>query len=254
MNQELISEIEAEIGKITEIQLMPEQGCTSRVHRLDTTENSYIVKSSFKDKYRSWLNSEAKVLKDHRYKKALVPIYHAFIEEEEASHLIMSYVDGISLTTALKQAGSLSEKKKLIRSFGEFLNQFHESEAVTSETGSDWLDNQLTIARSYVESGQAEGDLKLLEEIISTKPHPVQQTMIHGDCTTDNVLVVNGKVELFIDVAGMTIGDPRYDEALAIRKFIGKHGFLEAFYQGYTRSRISKSEYEYFEEGLYMFF
>jgi hypothetical protein len=61
-------------------------------------------------------------------------------------------------------------------------------------------------------------------------------------------------VGVFIDVAGMTFGDPRYDEALAIRKFLDHPDYMEAFYQGYTRHRITKEEYEYFEEGLYMFF
>ncbi|EIM06311.1 hypothetical protein A1A1_12132 [Planococcus antarcticus DSM 14505] len=35
--------------------------------------------------------------------------------------------------------------------------------------------------------------------------------MIHGDFTTDNAFVKDVEVKLFIDVDGMSIGDPRYD-------------------------------------------
>ena len=78
--------------------------------------------------------------------------------------------------------------------------------------------------------------------------------MIHGDCTTDNVFVMDGEIKLFIDVAGMTIGDPRYDVSLAIRKFVDNPELLNAFYEGYTRYRVSKDEFQYFDEGLYEFF
>jgi aminoglycoside phosphotransferase len=254
MNQSLKMKIEAEFGKITAIKRMPEQGSTSKVFRLDTVHHSYILKSSFQEKYRAWLKSEAQVLQKFQYETAPLPAFHTFFEEDRASHLIMSYVNGISLTSALKQASSLSKKKALITSFGELLNRFHETEQVQPEKEHSWLERQFSLARSYVEHGQAEGDMKLLLHMISNKPAPVYQTMIHGDCTTDNVLVVNGKVQVFIDVSGMTIGDPRYDDALAIRNFLDNPDFINAFYQGYTRNRISKSEYEYFEEGLYMFF
>ena len=56
--------------------------------------------------------------------------------------------------------------------------------------------------------------------------------MIHGDCTTDNVLVLDGEVKLFIDVSGMTVGDPRYDVSLAISNFIDLPELLEFFYEG----------------------
>jgi len=75
--------------------------------------------------------------------------------------------------------------------------------------------------------------------------------MIHGDCTTDNVLVVNGKVQILIDVSGLTVGDPRYDESLAISNFIDNLDYLNAFYEGYKRYKVSREEFEYFDHGLY---
>ncbi|CAM3722350.1 phosphotransferase [Mesobacillus thioparans] len=93
-----------------------------------------------------------------------------------------------------------------------------------------------------------------MRQLESDQPQKVKQTTIHGDCTTDNELVVDGEVSLFIDVAGMTLGDPRYDESLAIRKFRDMPELLASFYEGYTRYRISDNEFRYFEEGLYEFF
>jgi aminoglycoside phosphotransferase (APT) family kinase protein len=95
---------------------------------------------------------------------------------------------------------------------------------------SDWLDVQLERAQIYVNNGQADGSQSLLDSLIRYKSKKVNQTMIHGDCTTDNVLVVDGQVSLFIDVSGMTVGDPRYDESLAIRKMIHNPELLKAFY------------------------
>ncbi|GGA71684.1 phosphotransferase [Ornithinibacillus halotolerans] len=118
----------------------------------------------------------------------------------------------------------------------------------------NWLELQLIKAEKYLKLGQAEGSAYLLDKLNSNMPAPVMQTNIHGDCTTDNVLVVDGKVQTFIDVAGMTIGDPRYDESLAISRFLENEEYVEAFYEGYTRYRVTKEEYTYFDEGLYEFF
>lgn len=105
-----------------------------------------------------------------------------------------------------------------------------------------------------MEQGVAEGGMALLESLILRKPAPVPASMIHGDCTTDNVLVTDGEVYLFIDVAGMTVGDPRYDESLATRRFRNDPELLDAFYEGYTRYRVTEEERQYFHEGLYAFF
>ena len=76
--------------------------------------------------------------------------------------------------------------------------------------------------------------------------------MIHGDCNPDNELVVDGEVNCFIDVSGMTVGDPRYDESLAIGKFTGEE--RDAFYEGYKRYRVSDEEFTYFYHGMYELF
>jgi aminoglycoside phosphotransferase (APT) family kinase protein len=240
-------------GEIIGIEKLPEQGCTSEVSHVVTKSGSYLLKSAYKEKYREWLNAEAKVLQNLSSQYSVpVPKYFGFVEERDGSHLLMSFEEGTTLTAALRKAVTLSEKERLIRSFGRFVQKLHEQDPVFN-TEDDWLDKQLIKAQLYAETGQSEGSLELLEQLKSSKPQNVKQTMIHGDCTTDNVLVINGEVEIFIDVAGMTVGDPRYDEALAIRKFRHHPDLLAAFYKGYTRYRVSQEEFQYFE-GLYDFF
>jgi aminoglycoside phosphotransferase (APT) family kinase protein len=245
------------VGEIHIDEVLSEQGWTSQVRKLVTSEGTYLLKSSYKERYRSWLKTEAQVLQRLSSEpKIPVPKYYGFVDSEEGSHLLMSFEEGITLTSALKKAESQEEREALLTSFGQFLQRFHEmipNEKLVVK-GKDWLERQLERAQVYVNRGQAEGDQGLLDTLIGNKPSQVKQTMIHGDCTTDNVLVLDGKVHRFIDVAGMTVGDPRYDEALAIRKIIKQPDDLKAFYKGYTRNRITQDEFHYFEDGLYAFF
>lgn len=203
-----------------------------------------------------WLKEEAKILeKINQEKQIPVPDYYGFIEEKDSSNLIMSFENGCTLTAALREVASPSERKSLIKSFGQFLHQFHEKKPIRIlEQEIDWLERQLVKAQNYVENGQADGSQELLNQLKAIKPFPVQQTMIHGDCTVDNVFVINGEVKLFIDIAGMTVGDPRYDISLVIRDFVDNPEFLNVFYEGYIRYRVSTEEFQYFNEGLYEFF
>ncbi|MBT2759092.1 hypothetical protein J7E71_24780 [Mesobacillus foraminis] len=61
-------------------------------------------------------------------------------------------------------------------------------------------------------------------------------------------------MKLFIDVSEMAYGDPRYDEALAIRSFLRNEEYKNSFYEGYKYNRMSKEEFIYFNDGLYEFF
>lgn len=103
---------------------------------------------------------------------------------------------------------------------------------------------------------RVDGTAELLEQLKSQKPADIGQTLIHGDCTIDNVLLQGGTVSGFIDWSGGAHGDPRYDVALAIRP---KDGLFEteedfaAFFGGYGDRIITDEEYDYFN-GLYEFF
>lgn len=255
IESELIAKLEQAAGDVQSIELQAEQGCTSRVRRVVTGTGTYILKSATDSRYREWLRVEAERLRRNGGEELLsIPKFAAFHEESDSSHLLMSCEKGITLTAALKGAAR-EEKIALLQSFGRFLHRFHERSPVESLAhGGDWLEERLATARRYLELGQSEGDEELLEQLVRNKPSSVRQTMIHGDCTADNVLVHDGEVYLFIDVSGMTVGDPRYDESLAIGGFFEEPELLNAFYEGYTRYRVTEDEYRYFDEGLYSFF
>lgn len=255
MNQVTLSEFESTIGEIKSIEKLAQQGWTSTVQKVTTDNGVYLLKSSYKDKYREWLKKEADVLQQFKnHEEMHVPTYFGFTEEENASHLLMSFEEGVSLTTALKEAKTTEERRALIKSFGIFLNHFHGLKIPQNIGKVDWLESQFALAAKYVANNQTDGSLELLKELKNNRPTAVGQTYIHGDCTTDNVMVINGQVALFIDVGFMTIGDPRYDESLAIRKFITNEELMESFYEGYKRSRVTQEEFDYFDGGLYEFF
>jgi len=252
---DVFTEFEKITGQIEDVQLLAQQGWTSEVRKVIAKNGTYLLKSSFKEKYRAWLKKEVEILKILLASELAVPKYYGYLEESHQNHLLMSFEQGVSLTTALQEAATEKEKQALARSFGQFLHELHEqSPILTLQHEGNWLEQQLIQAQHYAENGQCDGDLHLLAQLKANKPLPVKQTMIHGDCTTDNVLVVGGKVQLFIDVAGMTIGDPRYDEALAIRKLKKHPDLIDTFYEGYERNRMSDKEFVYFNDGLYEFF
>ncbi|WP_226658881.1 phosphotransferase family protein [Pseudalkalibacillus hwajinpoensis] len=253
VNKEIESKIEKVIGKIERVNLLQDQGCTSEVHEMIAAEGRYVLKSSFEPKYREWLKNEADVLEKLNTNIEIpTPRYYGYVEGGNSSHLIMSYEKGMTLTTALKKAEK-KEQLALIKNFGHFLHRLHET-SVAGFHNHNWLAEQLEKAEGYVESGDADGDFELLQKLTLHQPSSVHQTMIHGDCTTDNVMVIDGKASMFIDVAGMTLGDPRYDVSLAIRKWVNHKEYIEAFYEGYRRYKVTKEEFAYFNEGLYEFF
>ena len=243
------------IGEIKEISLLEEQGCTSEVRKIITKGETYLLKSSFNERYREWLKQESEVLKKLKNENIIpVPKYYGYIEDHESNHVIMSFENGISLTSSLKKANTIEEKKSLIQSFGQLLHQLHETKLIRElSTSDDWLEYQLNKAQQHLEIGNVDGTLELLTKLKATVPNPVKQTMIHGDCTTDNVLIIDGIASMFIDVSAMTVGDPRYDISLAIRKFKDNEEFIKAFYTGYTRYKVTTEEHT-FNEGLYEFF
>ncbi|TCN26127.1 phosphotransferase [Mesobacillus foraminis] len=255
IHSDLQKKIERVIGNISEISLLEEQGCTSIVRKIKSSKGNYLLKSASSEKYQTWLKAEALILEKQNQENLLrVPRYYGFIEEQDGCHLIMSFEEGVTLTTALKNAASKSEEMELIMSFGQLLDQLHRTNTDVHQDKNAWLDVQLKRAEGYVKLGQCDGSMELLELLKSKKPLPVKQTLIHGDCTTDNVLVSGRKVKLFIDVSGTAYGDPRYDEALAIRSFFRNEEYKNFFYEGYKYYRMSPEEFIYFNDGLYEFF
>lgn len=256
INPNIPNHFETIIGKIHSFSYPQKQGATSEVSFLYTEKGEFVCKTANRQKYREWLAQEAQVMKCLNEETDLsIPTFYQFVEEEEVSYLLMSLKEGITLREALQKSKTEEERYVLIQSFGQLLKQLHETQPPKSWiTEESWLDNQLQKATFNLLNYQVDGDQKLLDILKKNKPNPSNQTLIHGDCTIDNVLVSNGKVQTFIDLAGAAYGDSRYDIALSIRSFRNDETLVNAFYKGYKLQTISKEEFDYFDGGLYEFF
>lgn len=231
------------------------QGCTSTVYEVFGLEQPSILKICQDPRYMDWLTKEAQVLEQLKDKNISVPKLIKVFKQNDEVALLMTKLKGNTLTEALQLCQTDEEKLAYIKSFGKFLHVFHEQRNVFPNPPVNWLDQQLQLAKTYVTQGVCDGNEALWQEINNNRPSQITQTMIHGDCTTDNVMVWNERgrcMYAFIDVAFMTVGDPRYDLALAIRKF--NEIERNAFYDGYKRYRLTENEFDYFKNGLYEFF
>ena len=244
------------MGNVQSISYPTRQGATSEVVFLRTDLGNYVCKCSSMPLYRTWLLKESKVMEELNANIALsIPTFFDFVEDEHNSYLLMSREQGIPLREALISAKTDEEKANLIYSFGTKMRALHETAPPPNwEQRENWLDRQLEKATYNLKTHEVDGDQQLLDNLKANKPNDISPRLIHGDCTIDNVLVTNNKVHTFIDLSETTLGDPRYDVALAIRSFIYDKVLLNAFYKGYSLYQISKEEFDYFDGGLYEFF
>lgn len=251
-----IDQMKEYTGTIYSCTFPERQGATSTVTFINSENGQFVCKTASIDPYRDWLAKEAHQMQQlNEHSNLSIPTFLHFWEDEQESHLLMSLEKGVSLRKALQIAETTEKKLKLIKSFGELLQILHKTPAPPLWMKNEpWLDTQLQAAAYNLEHFEVDGDRQLLEQLIANKPTPNKQRLIHGDCTVDNVLVVEGKVQTLIDLAGAAFGDPRYDLALATRSFRNNPRMLEAFYQGYALQTILEEEFAYFDGGLYEFF
>lgn len=250
------SQFEKFLGKINSFSYPKRQGATSEVTLLHTDKGQFVCKVASQLIYREWLSQEAVVIKCLNEETDLpLPTFFQFEEMEDKSYLLMSLEEGVTLREALQQCPSEAEKCALIQSFGELLQQLHETQPPTAWiTEGNWLDTQLQKAAYNLQNYEVDGNQELLDHLKEYPTIPSRQALIHGDCTIDNVLVANGRVQTFIDLSGAAYGDPRYDIALAIRSIKENEAMLKAFYKGYRLQIITDEEFDYFDRGLYEFF
>lgn len=256
IHSNIIKHFETIVGKIHSISYPKRQGATSEVTFFQADNGQFVCKTASSTLYRDWLSQETRTMKILKEETTLpIPTFYQFVEERGKSHLLMSYEKGITLREALQQANYDKEKRSLFESFGGLLKKLHETMPPQLwKMNEFWLENQLEKATYNLMNYQVDGDQALLDKLKKHKPSLTKQRLIHGDCTIDNVLVLNGKVYMFIDLVGAAYGDPRYDIALATRSIRNDEGMLKAFYKGYEREVITEEEFDYFDKGLYEFF
>ncbi|GKV55189.1 hypothetical protein NCCP2222_11360 [Sporosarcina sp. NCCP-2222] len=243
-------------GAIDEIRF-PKQGHTSDVGIVDGEKGPYIIKRAKEELFRFWLLREEYVLRNLMGSGLPVPIVFGSTTTPDGQWLVLEVLEGEPIRSALSRETDDMQRRSLLVQFGQLLARLHATPCPRGlKEDGDWLERQLETSAYNLLHYQTDGTAELLEQLKASRPQAVEQTLIHGDCTVDNVLVANGKVTGLIDWSGGGFGDPRYDMALAIRPKPGmfeKAEDREFFFEGYG-SRISREEYVYFADGLYDFF
>lgn len=107
MNVSIKQRIEQQIGLIHSIHPVAVQGGTAVVYYVKTLDGTYILKQASLPRYREWLAQEATVMQTFKSKHIIIPTYIDYMEDEQQDYLLMSYIAGETLTTALANASEL---------------------------------------------------------------------------------------------------------------------------------------------------
>jgi aminoglycoside phosphotransferase (APT) family kinase protein len=258
---ELPQEVCSSLGRIKRLSY-PQQGCTSDSAIAESEHGTYLIKRSRGPQFSAWLAQEYRVLAALAASPLPVPRPHHFLRRSTPSGaeawLVMDCLPGASLRTVLQGNQAAATRSHLLRAFGQVLAAIHAAPAPPNLTQVDrpWLDRMLDTAAHNLAHYHVDGSPDLLERLQGSRPADVPATLIHGDFTLDNVLIVGNAISGVIDWSGGDWGDPRYDLALAIRpepEAFGNQADLRAFFEGYGRRPLSDDEHRYFN-GLYEFF
>jgi aminoglycoside phosphotransferase (APT) family kinase protein len=249
----LPEEIHHIIGRIDTV-TYPVQGMTSQVMILRGRHGVFVAKRATQPRYRAWLQREYAVLQALAETTLPVPHIHTCVPSAHAdceSWLLMSYLPGEPLRTALRSTSDPISHQTLLIAFGQLLQGIHHCPLPPSLAHEElsWLDRTLNQAAFALQHEVVDGTPELLQYVQQNRPSVVHETLIHGDCTLDNVLVHNGAVCGLIDWAGGGRGDPRHDLALATqveREAFQSANDYDAFYAGYAGERLTEAERTYF--------
>ncbi|WP_194840832.1 phosphotransferase [Filobacillus milosensis] len=178
------------IGEIQAITDPEEQGCTSQVAFIKTSERTYALKTSKDPLFRTWLKNESYILEHLKDLNLPTPKPFLFIEKDYASWLLMEKLPGRTLASALSEEKDEQRRAKLISEFGAVVAQVHSAPAPAAlrTATQPWLESMLAEAQYNLEHHEVDGSQQLLNQLKATPPTPIEPTLIHGDLTVDNVL------------------------------------------------------------------
>ncbi|HEX5415882.1 MAG TPA: phosphotransferase, partial [Chloroflexota bacterium] len=168
------------------------------------------------------------------------------------------FLHGETMGQALAGERDETTRHNLLHAFGQTLRSIHQTPVPPALARPDrpWLDARLDEAADNLARFPVDGSPALLDWLRRNQPPVVPPTLIHGDFTLDNVLVQEGRVSGIIDWSDGSLGDPRYDLALATRPDEGlfqSPADFQAFAAGYGAGLPPAEIHEYFV-GLYEFF
>jgi len=256
---EIPGEIMDNLGTVINMKY-PRQGHTSDIGIVESARGCFIIKRTKGEQYCSWLSQEVHVLSCLRSTELPIPAVYQHVEQksENQSWALLQYFEGETLRHSLLHEKNSNKRHEMIFNFGAILSKVHSTEWPLEINGdSDWLDEMLRRAEYNLKHYLVDGTADLLQFLKTNKPLPIQNTLIHGDFTIDNVLVHDGKLTSIIDWSSRGFGDPRYDISLAIRpkpNAFEIQSEIDIFYDGYGKKILSEQEYRYFKEGLNEFF
>jgi aminoglycoside phosphotransferase (APT) family kinase protein len=252
------SEIRNLTGQIKAI-LFPRQGYTSDVGIVECEQGLFVLKRTHGQRFCSWLRQEVHVLNSLAYTNLPIPRVHLYLEQETRNQCwaVMDYLEGEPLRQVLFREQNPDKRHEIIFNFGRILSEIHAVQCPSEIRGEvPWLDNMLRQAKFNLDNYRVDGNEELLNRLMTHKPNPIAQTLIHGDFTIDNVLVHDGRITGVIDWSGGAFGDPRYDLSLAIRpkpNAFQNRCDIDSFFAGYGKRPITDQDFAYFV-GLYEFF
>jgi len=248
------------IGPIKYLEI-PNQGAASNVVYVSTYRGEFVIKWASSPPFNVWLRQENKVLSFLENYKIPSPKGFLYVENHTPpvfeSWLVMERLSGKTLRTRLQEERNSSKRKDLLYNFGHAIKKVHSNQFHNNSLDNfSWLCKMIDLAQYYLEHYEVEGNYKLLNDLVSNQPESVQEALIHGDCTLDNIMVSGNTITGFIDWCWGDMGDPRYDLVLAttpsLEAFSEKKDF-DAFYKGYGEVRLTTSEIKYFQD-LFKFF
>lgn len=255
--EEIPYDIRLLIGDINNISF-PKQGCTSSVGIVNSKKGRFVLKKCVHELYRKWLSQESKVLQLLNNTSLRIPKYYQFIEDINASWLLMGIIEGETIRSVFLKGISKECKEEIIYNYGRTLRELHKTNCPKELTlnGQVWLERKLIEAEFNLNRYEVDGTQELLNELKIKRPERTNQTLIHGDFTIDNVLVEGTEIVGIIDWSGGSFGDPRYDITLATRPkpyIFNNEKDKMVFFKGYGIEPISDEDIKYFND-LYEFF
>lgn len=256
---EIPDEIMQRLGVVQQI-TFPRQGHTSDVGIIRSEQGNFVLKRTKGELYSAWLAEEVQVLNLLSMTGIPFPKVFQFVEQTSTNQAwaLIELRVGETIRYTLSNEKNKARKHEILYKFGAILSQIHKTpcpQALIREE--QWLDEMLRRAEIHLHKYSVDGTAELLQSLRHNKPEPVENTLIHGDFTIDNVLVHNGDISGVIDWSGGAFGDPRYDVSLAIRpkpNIFEEAAEFQTFFEGYGRRNLGEREYAYFANGLNEFF
>ncbi len=237
--------------------IYPTQGYTSDVAIVKSHRGNYVIKRSTGMWFGSMLQREYRVLTRINNLNIRSPYAYEKYEDDKFVWILMEYFRGQTLRKAIQNCSN-EQRYRMLVNYGKMLKQIHSKKSEFLNNKECWIEKKLKEAQDNLNEYEVVGTIELLEYLKNNKPSALEEVLIHGDYTIDNVLFYKGEVSGVIDWGSGDVGDPRYDLALATRP---KEGIfqnsldVEYFYEGYGDGRITKEEFYYFQNGgLYDFF